>query len=119
MHLARRRAVAPDQVSHIEAGDCAISHPPFSGNHDVVRARCAAQHQRRKRIAMTGKPQLIELEQCKVSLFSGGDFAKLGPANAGRRSLGCPAQRILVADAFDAISRALNQKRRADFLHQV
>ena len=68
---------------------------------------------------MAGEAQLVELEQREVGGLADRDFAELGPADAGRRALGGPAQRVLVADAADAIARPLQQERGADFLHQV
>src|SRR6185369_8498965 len=47
------------------------------------------------------------------------NLAQFRPADAGSRSLGGPAQRVLVADARHAIARPLQQEGRAHFLHQV
>src|SRR5438445_11486243 len=68
---------------------------------------------------MAGETQFVELEQREVRGFTDRDLAELGTADAGRRTLGGPAQRVLVADAADAIARPLQQKRGTDFLHQV
>src|SRR5437899_11014525 len=68
---------------------------------------------------MAGEAQFVELEQCEVSGLPDRDFAELGPADASCRAPGSPAQRVLVADAADAIARPLQQERGADFLHQI
>ena len=68
---------------------------------------------------MAGEAQFVELEQREVGGLADLDFAELGPPDAGRRALGCPAQRVLVADAGNAVARPLQQECSADFLHQV
>ena len=68
---------------------------------------------------MTGEAQFVELEQRQIGGSPYRDLAKLGAADAGRRSPGCPAKSVLVADAADAITRALQQECRPHLLHQV
>jgi len=69
-----------------------------------------AQHQRGNWIAMAGETQFVELEQRQIGSFPYCDLAKFGAADAGRRSPGSPAQGVLVADAADAVARALQQE---------
>src|SRR6185436_2319202 len=61
----------------------------------------------------------VELEQCEVGGLADSDLAEFRPADAGRRALGGPAQRILVADPGHAIVGTLQQERSAHLLHQV
>src|SRR6218665_3688759 len=68
---------------------------------------------------MAGKAQLIQLEQREIRHLANRDFAELRPPHTSRRALRRPAQRILVADTADAVTRPLQQKRRAYFLYQV
>src|SRR6185295_2823945 len=68
---------------------------------------------------MAGEAQFVELEQCEVSGLPDRDFAELGPADAGSRAPGDPSQRVLVADAADAVARPLQQECGTDLLHQV
>ena len=44
---------------------------PFTANHDAVRARGPAQHQRCDRIMIAAMTKLIELKERKVRLFTG------------------------------------------------
>jgi hypothetical protein len=84
LHRTRGGAVTPDQVRHIETGNCAIGDHPFSPNHHPVGAMRPAQNQRRHRVAVAGEAQFIELEQRKIGGFSNSDLAKFGAADAGR-----------------------------------
>src|ERR1700755_1229069 len=68
---------------------------------------------------MAGEAQFVELEQRQIGYLADRDLAELGTADAGRRSPGRPAQRVLVADPPYAIARALQQEGGADLLHQV
>ena len=119
MHRPRRGAVAADQVGDIEPGNRTVNDSPFAADHHAVGTMRAAQHQCRQRIAVAGETQFVELEQGEVGGLADRDLAEFGAADAGRRALGRPAQRVLVADAGDAVARPLQQERCADLLHQV
>jgi hypothetical protein len=84
LHRTRGGAVTPDQVRHIETGNCAIGDHPFSPNHHPVGAMRPAQNQRRHRVAVAGEAQFVELEQREIGGFSNSDLAKFGAADAGR-----------------------------------
>jgi simple sugar transport system substrate-binding protein len=74
LQSARRRAVAVDQIGHVETGDGAVDDGPFPRYHHAIGAMGAAQHQRRQRIAMTRKTKLIELEQREIGSLADGDL---------------------------------------------
>ena len=115
----RGGAVAPDQVGHVETGNGAVHHDPLARHHHPVGTMRAAQHQRGQGIAMAGEAQLVELEQRTVGGFADRDLAELGPAHAGGRALGRPAQRVLVTDLADTVARPLQQEGGAHLLHQI
>ena len=71
----------------IEPGNGAVYHRPAALDHHPVGAVRAAQHQRCQRIAVPGKTQLVELEQCQIGALADGDLAQFGTADAGRRPL--------------------------------
>ncbi len=56
LHGLRRRAMTPHQVSDIESGNFAAFDHPSTSDHDPVGPMCPAQDQRRKRVAVAGKP---------------------------------------------------------------
>src|SRR5579863_10034195 len=68
---------------------------------------------------MARKAQFVELEQRQIGGLAESDLAEFRTAYTGRRSLCRPAQRILVAHFRDAVTRTLQQKGRADLLHQI
>jgi hypothetical protein len=111
--------MAAYQRRNIEAGDLAVFDQPAAADHDTVSAMRAAEDERGERIASTGKSQLVQLEQCKISHLADGNLADIGSPGTGRRTPCCPAQRILMADLADAITAALEQERRAHLLHQI
>src|SRR5882757_5090164 len=98
LNHARRSLMTPHQRGYIEARYDAVLYRPAAIDHDPVGAMRPAQHQRGERIAVAGETQFVELEQRQIGALADRDLAELGPADAGRRALGRPAQRILVAD---------------------
>ena len=108
-----------NQGVEVEAGNSAVLDRPSSGHHHPVGAMGAAQDQRGDRVAMPGKPYLIEFEQGEIGGATGGQNAEIVPSKAAGRAGGGKAKRIPVTDDFGAVGKPLQQEGGADFLDEV
>jgi hypothetical protein len=68
----------------VKSGDFAVFDDPAAADHDPVRAMRAAKHERRERVSVAGKTQLVELEQREVGQLADADFADVGSSGARR-----------------------------------
>ncbi len=101
------------QPRHIHPDRGAIDHPPSSADHHPVGLVRAAKHQRRNRVAGTGKPQLVQRETGKVRLAADLDLADIGSSEALGGSLGRPSQGIEMADLGCIVGQTPKQQCHA------
>ena len=82
-------------------------------------ARCAPQSTRAAmRIARARKAQFVQREHREIGLLAHRDLADVAAAEAARRALGGPAQRIEMGDR-GVIGQAVDHQRVADAFHEV